>query len=49
MRSTVQEERPEFAGAPFDNQRGKMTVDGVGVTSDRLRRPVEVISMERVD
>ena len=34
---------------PFDNQRGEMTVDGVGVTSDRLRRPVEVVSMERVD
>ena len=49
MRSTVQEERPEFAGAPFDNQRGEMTVDGVGVTSDRLHRPVEVVSMERVD
>ena len=34
---------------PFDNQRGEMTVDGVGVTSDRLHRPVEVVSMERVD
>ena len=49
MRSTVQEERPEFAGAPFDNQRGEMTVDGVGVTSDHLHRPVEVVSMERVN
>ncbi len=34
---------------PFDNQRGEMTVDGVGITSDRLRRPVEVLSMETVD
>ena len=34
---------------PFDNQRGEMTVDGVGITSDRLHRPVEVVSMERVD
>lgn len=34
---------------PFDNQRGEMTVDGVGVTSDRLHRPVEVLSMETVD
>ena len=38
-----------FTGAQFDNQRGEMTVDGVGVTSDRLHRPVEVVSMERVD
>ena len=49
MRPTVQKERPEFAGTQFDNQRGEMTVDGVGVTSDRLHRPVEVVSMERVD
>ena len=49
MRSVMQGERPEFTGNPFDNQRGEMTVDGVGVTSDRLHRPVEVVSMERVD
>ena len=34
---------------PFNNQRGKITMAGVGVTSDRLRRPVEVVSMERVN
>lgn len=48
MRSVMQG-RPEFAGAQFDNQRGEMTVDGVGVTSDRLHRPVEVVSTERVN
>lgn len=46
---SVMQGRPEFTGDPFDNQRGEMTVDGVGVTSDRLHRPVEVVSMERVD
>lgn len=43
---------PPFDGMrddPFDNQRGEMSVDGVGVTSDLLHRPVEVLSMERVD
>ncbi len=42
---------PPFDGMrddPFDNQRGEMSVDGVGVTSDHLNRPVEVVSMERV-
>ena len=49
MRSVMQKERPEFVGDPFDNQRGETTVDGVGITSDRLHRPVEVVSMERVN
>ena len=49
MRSVVQGERPEFTGDPFNNQRGVMTVSGDGVTSDRLHRPMEVASMERVD
>ena len=48
MRSFMQEEQPEFTGDPFNNQRGEMTPLGV-VTSDRLHRPVEVASMERVD
>ena len=49
MRSVMQAGWPEFMDGPFDNQRGEMTVDGVGITSDRLHRPVEVVSMERVD
>ena len=49
MRSFMQEEQPEFTGDPFNNQRGEMTPSGVVVTSDRLHRPVEVVSMERVD
>ena len=49
MRSFMQEERPEFTGDPFNNQRGEMTPSGIVVTSDRLHRPVEVASMERVD
>ena len=43
MRSVMQGERPEFTGDPFNNQCGEMTA------SDRLHRPVEVASMERVD
>lgn len=49
MRSIMQKERPEFTGDPFNNQRGEMTASGGVVTSDHLRRPVEVVSMERVD
>ncbi len=49
MRSGMQTGWPEFMDDPFNNQRGEMTVDGVGVTSDRLHRPVEVVSMECVN
>lgn len=49
MRSVMQGERPKFTGDPFNNQRGEMTASGGGVTSNRLHRPVEVASMERVD
>ena len=49
MRSFMQKEQPEFTGDPFNNQCGEMTASGVVVTSDRLHRPVEVVSMERVD
>ena len=49
MRSVMQGERPEFTGDPFNNQRGEMTPSGGGVASNRLHRPVEVASMERVD
>mgnify|MGYP004655674491 CR=1 FL=1 len=49
MRSVMRGERPEFTGDPFNNQRGEMTASGGGVASDRLHRPVEVASMERVD
>lgn len=49
MRSFMQEEQPELTGDPFNNRRGEMTPSGVVVTSDRLHRPVEVASMERVD
>ena len=48
MRSVMQGERPEFTGDPFNNQRGEMTASGV-VTNDRLHRPMEVVSMKRVD
>ena len=48
MRSVMQGERPEFTSDPFNNQCGEMTASG-GVASDRLHRPVEVASMERVD
>lgn len=48
MRPVMQGERPEFTGDPFNNQRGEITASG-GVTSNRLHRPVEVASMERVD
>ena len=43
---------PPFDGMrfdPFDNQRGEMSVDGVGVAADRLNLRVEVVSMERVE
>ena len=49
MRSGMQAGWPEFMDDPFNNQRGKITMADVGVTSDRLHRPVEVVSMERVD
>ncbi len=49
MRSGVQAGWPEFMDDPFNNQRGKITMADVGVTSDRPHRPVEVVSMERVD
>ena len=49
MRSFMQEEQSEFTGDPFNNQRGEMTPSSVVVMSDRLHRPVEVASMERVD
>ncbi|MDD7111620.1 MAG: hypothetical protein PUH96_06225 [Coriobacteriaceae bacterium] len=49
MRSVMQVGWPEFMDDPFNNQRGKITMADVGVTSDRLHRPVEVVSMERVD
>ena len=49
MRSVMQAGWPEFMDDSFNNQRGEMTVDGVGITSNRLHRPVEVVSMERVD
>lgn len=49
MRSGMQAGWPEFMDDPFNNQRGKITMADVGVTSDRLYRPVEVVSMERVD
>ena len=49
MLSVMQGERPKFTGDPFNNQRGEMTVGGVVITSNRVRRPVEVASMERVD
>lgn len=42
---------PPFDGMrddPFDNQRGEMSVEGVGVVDEALNRPVEVVSMERV-
>lgn len=42
---------PPFDGMrddPFDNQRGEMSVDGVGVASDALLRPVEVLEMKEV-
>ena len=49
MRSVMQAGWPEFMDDPFNNQRGKITMADVGVKSDRLHRPVEVVSMERVD
>ena len=39
---------PPFDGMrddPFDNQRGEMSIDGVGVRSAFLARPVEVLEM----
>ena len=49
MRSGMQTGWPEFMDGPFNNQRGEITMADVGVTSDRLHRPVEVVSMECVN
>ena len=37
---------PEVRQDPYDNQRGEMTVDGVGLDSPDMERGVELLSFE---